>query len=131
MPIIIHDRLFIIECLWKCHYSIWDVKATTAKLTNTQDCLWVTNYYYCPGWCGSVDWLRSCEPRGRWLHSQPGHMPGLWARSPAGGVWEASTHWCFSPSLSLSLPLCLKINKWNLQTVVLLRNLREKRAFSR
>ena len=30
----------------------------------------------------------------------------LWARSPDGGVWEATTHWCFSPSL----PLPLKIN---------------------
>ena len=27
-------------------------------------------------------------------------MPGLRARSPVGGVREATTHWCFSPSLS-------------------------------
>ena len=29
----------------------------------------------------------------------------------SGGTREATTHWCFSPSLSPSLPLCLKINK--------------------
>ena len=29
--------------------------------------------------------------------------PGL-----IGGMWEATTHWCFSPSLSPSLPLSKK-----------------------
>ena len=38
-------------------------------------------------------------------------MPGLWARSPAGGAWEATTHWCFFPFL----PLSLKVNKENLK----------------
>ena len=38
-------------------------------------------------------------------NSQSGHMPMLWARSPVGGVWEATTHWCFSPSFSLPSPL--------------------------
>ena len=33
------------------------------------------------------------------------HMPGLWARSPFAGTREATTHCCFSPSLSPSLPL--------------------------
>ena len=28
-----------------------------------------------------------------------------------GSVWGATTHWCFSPSLSPSLPLSLKKNK--------------------
>ena len=47
------------------------------------------------------------------LDSQSGHMPGLQARSPVGGTQEATTHCCFSPSLSPSLPICLrnKINK--------------------
>ena len=40
-----------------------------------------------------------------------GHMPELQARSPVGGTWEATTHWCFSPSLSPSLPFYLKVNK--------------------
>ena len=32
-------------------------------------------------------------------------LPGLWVRSPVGDLWEATSHWCFSPSLSFSLPL--------------------------
>ena len=64
------------------------------------------------GWCGSVDWAPVCEPKGRQLDSQLGHKPGLWARSPVGDMWEATTHWCFSPSLSPSLALSLKINKY-------------------
>ena len=61
--------------------------------------------------CGSVDWVPACEPKGHWLDSQSGHMPRLWARSPVGGAQEATTHWRFSPSLSPSLPLSLKIKK--------------------
>ena len=41
------------------------------------------------------------------LDSQSGHMPGLQARSPVGGVQEATTQWRFSPSF----PLSLKVNK--------------------
>ena len=58
-----------------------------------------------PGWCGSVDWVLACEAKGHWFNSQPGHMPGLQSKSPLGGAWVATTHWCFSPSLSPSLPL--------------------------
>ena len=64
-----------------------------------------------PGWCGSVDCARASKPKGCRFDSQSGHTPGLWARSPAGGAWEATTHWSFSPPPSLSLPLSLKINK--------------------
>ena len=60
------------------------------------------------GWCSSVDWVRAWEPKGGQLDYESGHMPGLPARSPAGGTREATTHWCFSPS---PLPLSLKINK--------------------
>ena len=67
------------------------------------------------GCCGSVDWVLACEPKGSWFDSQSGHMPGLQARSPVRGTREASTHWCFSPSLAPSLLLCLKISKWNLK----------------
>ena len=55
-----------------------------------------------PGWCGSVDWVPACKPKGRGFHSQSGHMPGLWARSPVGAPRETTTHWGFSPSLPLS-----------------------------
>ena len=64
-----------------------------------------------PGWCDSGDWAPACKPKGCWFNSQSGHMPGLQARSPIGGTCEATTLWCFSPSLSPSLPLPLKINK--------------------
>ena len=38
-----------------------------------------------------------------------GTWPGLLARSLVGGMQEATTHWCFSPSLSSSLSLINKI----------------------
>ena len=68
----------------------------------------------CRGWCSSMDWAWACEPKGHWFDSQSGHMPGLQARSPIGGMQEATTHWCFSPSLSPSLPLSLKTNKYKI-----------------
>ena len=64
-----------------------------------------------PGLHGSVDWVPACKPKGCQFDSQSEYMPGLQARSAVGGTWEATTHWCFSHSLSVSLPLCLKINK--------------------
>ena len=70
--------------------------------------------FYCPIWHGSVDWTPGCEAKGGWFDSQSGHMPRLQARSPIGGAQEAATHWCFSLSLSPSLSLSLKINKYNL-----------------
>ena len=41
-------------------------------------------------------------------------MPGLQARSPVGGVGEATDQY-FSLSLSPSFPLCLKINIYKLE----------------
>ena len=66
------------------------------------------NIYSSPGCCGSVDWVLAWEPKCRQLNSQSGHIPWLQARSPVGGTQEATTHWCFSPSLFPSLPLSLK-----------------------
>ena len=72
-------------------------------------------FVHCPGWCGSVDWAPSCEPKGRWCDSQSGHSPGLRARPPDGDVREAVdvslAQWCFSPCLSPSLALPIKVNK--------------------
>ena len=62
------------------------------------------------GWCSSVDWVPDGEPKGCWFDSQPGHMPGLWARSLAQGAWEATTHWCSHPCLLLPLPSVKIIN---------------------
>ena len=45
-----------------------------------------------PGWCGSVDCVLACETRYCQFGSQSGHMPGLQARSPVGGVQDAATH---------------------------------------
>ena len=57
-----------------------------------------------PGWCGSVDWVPAWEPKGRQFDSQTGHMPGLWARSPAGMCKrQPHTDVSLPPFLSLSL----------------------------
>ena len=58
-----------------------------------------------------------------------GHIPGLQARSLVGGVREATkrtsreadvslAHWCFSPSLSPSLPFSLEINKQHIFLII-------------
>ena len=67
--------------------------------------------HFSPGWCGSMDGVLACVPKGHRFHSQSGHKPGLWAKPPVGGAQEATTYGCFSSSLPPSLPLSLKINK--------------------
>ena len=65
-----------------------------------------------PGWCGLVDWVPACKPKGHWFNSWSRHMPGWRARCPVGSTQETTTRWLFSPSLSSSLPLSKnKINK--------------------
>ena len=61
-------------------------------------------------------WAPACKLKG-----SPGSIPSQGTCLGCGPGREARTHWCFSPSLSFSLPLSLKINKWNL-----LKNLSEK-----
>ena len=56
-----------------------------------------------PGWCGSVDWVPACEPKGHQFDSQSGHTPGLQARSPVGDTQEETISLMFL-SLSSSLP---------------------------
>ena len=63
----------------------------------------------CAGWCGSVDWVPTCKPKGHQFDSQSGQMSGLRARSPVGSMWQATTHWCFLP-LFLPPLSSLKIN---------------------
>ena len=76
------------------HWAFWQV--------SSRECMqFFKMHNFSPGWCGSTNWAQACEPKGRWFHSQSGHMPGLWARCPVGGVCEATTHWCFCPSLLL------------------------------
>ena len=81
-----------------------------------------------PGWCGSVDWASACEPKGHQFNSQSGHMPGLQVRCPVGGMWEATTHCCFSPFLSPSLSLNLKAKQTNKQ-IPCIRNITCKANF--
>ena len=65
---------------------------------------------FSPGWCSSVDWVQAANK------GVTGSIPsqgtcldcGLWARSLKRGAQEATRHWCFSPSLSPSLPCLYK-----------------------
>ena len=87
--------------------SFWNIYHFTYKyfrLLVYNNCLKIYNNAL----AGVARWVPACEPKGRWFNSQSGHMPGLWTRSQVGDVWEATTHWCFSPFLSPSFPLSLK-----------------------
>ena len=69
---------------------------------------------FCPGWCGSVDWVPARKPKRCQFDSHPGHMPGLRARSLGGGfqlMYLSHIHISLSLFLSPSLPISLKINK--------------------
>ena len=75
------------------------------------------NIHLHPDWYGSVRWVSSCKLKGGRFDSWSGYMSGLQARSPVGGVQEA-TNRCFSHtrmffSFCFSLPSLLskKINK--------------------
>ena len=75
------------------------------------------NCIFCPSWCGTVDWAPASELKGHRFHPPSGHMPGLWARAPVGGVWGATNQLsCFSRtwmflSLSSSFPSPISKNK--------------------
>ena len=62
---------------------------------------------------GVAQWIE-CQPASRRvtgsIPTQGTYMPGFRAGSPVGDMREA-TDGCFSPSLSPSLPLSLKVNK--------------------
>ena len=62
---------------------------------------------------GVAQWIE-CQPADQRVTdsiSSLGYMPGLWARSPERGTWEATTCWCFFPSLpSLKISKIFKIN---------------------
>ena len=86
---------------------------TTVAETSLSECIGLVVFFFLflffhSGWCGSVDWVLDCKAKGCQFCSQSGHMPGLKARSPVRGVWRATTHWCFPPSLS---PFLLSDNK--------------------
>ena len=97
-------------------FYIWCVIYTSCEMLTKLGSYCVSNFpfcskndaIFCPGWCGSADWAPDDKPKDRLFDSRSQHMPGLWARSPVGGMWEATTHGRFPPSPSLSLPLSLK-----------------------
>ena len=85
-------RILPDSCSCSCSFlfNIWVWETTQLKRNRAS-----------PEWCGPVGWVSSCKPKDFQFDSQSGHMPGLRVGSPLGGAWEANTHWCFSPSLSL------------------------------
>ena len=53
---------------------------------------WVSKRFLWP-WLVYLSGLSAgCEPKGCQFESQLGYMPGLQARSPVGGMQEATTH---------------------------------------
>ena len=81
------------------HLSVNPLKAKTksflfkfpgpcAKIGTQKELKYI--YGFSPDWCGSVGWVLSPKPKGHWIESHSGHMPGLWARSLVGGVQEAA-----------------------------------------
>ena len=67
-------------------------------------------------WPAWLSWVAFCKAKGHWLDSRSGHVPGLLATSWLGVserqlIDVSLIYQCFSPFLSPSLPLSLKINK--------------------
>ena len=62
---------------------------------------------------GVAQWIEHSPANQRVAGSIPSQGTGLgWGRVPSRRhTKESTTHWCFSPSLSPSLPLSLKVNK--------------------
>ena len=90
------------------------IKCVIAWCLKSNICTLILKYCSCPGWCGSVDWVPACEPKGCQFNSQSGHMPRLQARSPVGGLVSGnqSTYLLrIDPSLPLSFPSPLSKNK--------------------
>ena len=56
----------------------------------------------------SVDWAWAANQRVTGSIPSQGTCLGCGARSPVRAMWEATTHWCVSPSLAPSLSLSLK-----------------------
>ena len=66
----------------------------------------------CTSLAGVAQWIECQAENQRAAHliSNLGHMPGLWTRSPTGGVREATTHYVYLPLLLPSFP-SVKINE--------------------
>ena len=87
----------LLHCQWKWRWvqPLWKAVRRYVKKFKIESA--------CPGWCGSVDWVLACEPKGYWFDSQSGHMPGLWAQILSGGHMRGN-HTLMFLSLSFSFP---------------------------
>lgn len=66
-----------------------------------------------PSQVSSVGRASTCKLKSPEFDSEQGHMPGLWATSPVGGMQEVDNQWC-SPVIDISLspfPFYSEINK--------------------
>ena len=75
----------------------WGRRCKSSMLWTASFSLLIIKVYFsfwkfkmCLGWCGSVDWVLACEPKGCQFDSQSGDMLGLWARSSVEGAQEAA-----------------------------------------
>ena len=89
------------------------VKALVMHNSLSPRCLYLA-FYFCslkytnsPGWCGSVDWVLTCEQKGHRFDSQSGHKTGLQTRAPAGCVLTTDNRPMNLSHIDLSPPLFL------------------------
>ena len=71
------------------------------KITGPSQIVWKT----ISALAGVVQWIEQQPANQRVLSWIPNQGTCLGCRPPVEGTLEATTHWCFSPSLSLSFPL--------------------------
>ena len=87
----------------------------TEKNTFDTHTIWLMGAMYKESILSWLMWLSglSAGLQTKRFYSQSGHMPGLWARPPVGGVWEAANQCFFHTSmfLFLSFPSPLFKNK--------------------
>ena len=77
------------------------------------------NHIVCPGQCGSVGCVSSCEEKSCWFNSGSGHMPGLQVWSLVRMCSRGNQLIFLSLSFSLSPPLSKKwINKFFLKNYI-------------
>ena len=92
------DLLFIILIWWSQIYQLFH--------------LWIMlfiSYLRNTALAGVAQWIECWPMNQRVTSSIPSQ--GICLVGSYGGTQEATTHWCFSPSLSPSLAPCLKTNK--------------------
>ena len=78
-----------------CKTSLYAITSLLARPV-----LPITNNNSTEHWLIRLSGLRAdLWTKGSPVQFQSRHMPELQVRSPVGGTWEATTHWCFSPFL--------------------------------